>query len=440
MPRESGNDMRILICLLALLACFAPAAAEEGPGLCVLDTNGSAVLADENGTVLIWPGEYAEITALGGGLYAARPLSGGGLGLIRPDGTVVTEFGYASFEYDEGRIIYTRDGKCGVMDESGETLVEPVYTRLVPAGEEGWLALRTDPLDDTPDSLWHIGPGGGERVTGIKLSYGPLAFSENLSEAADTAGRWGYLNGAGEWAIAPRFAWCGPFSGGLACAATADGAGLIDRTGEWVAEPVYSRVERDPSGSLPFLAFGDDEVCLLSPEDGALAARFASAGVGAGYAGELIRVSAGGRLRLVNGEGETVFEAEEGVTGLSALGGCVLQRRTVTEERPFSFIGVDGAAHGDWQELSFAGLYGDRAYFIFSEYETVKSEYGGFVFYDEALGTRRYGLLNDEGDPVAGGFISLRHAGNDLLAAETESWIGLIQPDGTVIIRLEKEE
>ena len=432
--------MTILIWLLALLAAFAPAAAEETGDIYVLTTNGSAVLAAETGALLVWPGQYAEITPLGDcGLYAARPLAGGGLGVIDASGAALTAFDYSALEYDGEHIIFTRDDRCGAMSLSGETLIEPVYTRLVSAGEAGFLAFRTDPLDDTPDSLWHVSPSDEEHVTGVKLSYGPLAFSEGMAEAADTAGKWGYLNGEGAWTIEPEYTWCGPFLGGAACAVTESGAGLIDKSGAWIVEPAYERIQRGPRPDSPALAFSQGNVSLISATDGSLIARFANAD--ATWAGSAICVNAGGRLRLVSADGEASFEADEGVVGLSAQGGCVLLQRAFTEEKPFSFIGPDGARHGDWQELSFAGLYEGREYFIFSEYDTEKTVYpSGLVFYDEVLGTRRYGLLNDEGDAVADGFLSLRRTGRALLTAETESWLGLIRPDGTVIMRLEKEE
>ena len=49
-------------------------------------------------------------------------------------------------------------------------------------------------------------------------------------------------------------------------------------------------------------------------------------------------------------------------------------------------------------------------------------------------------VMGMEGDVVAGDFLSLRRTGRALLTAETESWIGLIRPDGTVVMSLEKEE
>jgi len=432
-----------ILWLLALLAALCPAATAEQTGdIYVLTTNGSAVLTDETGGVLVRPGEYAEIGRLGGsGLYAARPLSGGGLGVIRADGTAVTAFEYSALEYDGGRIVFTRDGRCGVMDTSGSALIEPLYTRLISAGESGWLALKSDPLDDTPDSLWRVTPDGAEQPTGVKLSYGPLAFSDGLAEAVDMTGRWGYLDAEGGWAVEPRFSWCGPFRDGAACAAEGDGMGLVGRSGAWIVPPVYVRLERG-APQMPLIGFEEGAVSLVSPQDGAVIARFAGAGADAGYTGALIRVSAGGRLCLVDGQGAVVREAEEGVVGLQERGGCVIEQRSFSEERPYGFIGADGARHGDWQELSFAGSYRDRMYFIFSEYETVRSEYAGqgLVFYDEVLGTRRYGLVNDEGDVMSAGFISLRRTGRALLTAETENWIGLIRPDGTVIMSLEKAE
>ena len=434
------ENVKRLIALAVLLALLIPAARAE---VYVLNTNGSAVLADAAGSLLIRPGAYAQITPLGdSGLYAARRLSGGGLGVIRADGSAVTGFDFSALECDGDVLVFAREGKCGVMSLTGETLIEPLYTRLISAGESGFLAFRSNPLDDTPDSLWLVAPDGGEHMTGLKLSFGPLAMSEGLAEAADTLGRWGYVDGTGGWAIEPAYAWCGPFRCGLACAADDGGMGLIDRTGAWVVEPVYRRIQREPEAGRPLLAFGEDEVSLLDPQSGRLIARFAGDGADAAFTGGLIRVRVGGRLFLADDAGNLVSEAPEDAVDLAEQGGCVIIQRSFSQERPFSFLGADGTPHGDWQELSFAGWCEDRAYFIFSEYDAVRTDYADqdLTFYDETAGTRRYGILNDAGEVVADDFISLRPTANALLAAETEIWIGLIRPDGTALMKLEKEE
>ena len=441
---KHGVFMRIGTFALWLLACacalLAGAGAEESREVYVL-ANGSAVLADEAGELLIRPGRYADIAPLGDcGLFAARRLSGGGLGVIRSDGTPVTDFDYSALEYDGARIIFSAGSRSGAMTTAGEILIEPVYTRLISAGE-GYLAFKTDPLDDTPDTLWRVSASGEEHLTGLKLSFGPLAMSEGLSEAADALGRWGYVDAAGGWAVEPAFAWCGPYRDGLALAAVDGAMGLIDRAGQWVVEPVYRRLDRGAPGR-PLLAFGEGAVSLLEEATGAMIARFEGGTVDAGYAGGLIRVSADRRLFLADDRGEPVYEAPEGVVGLWESGGCVIVQRGFSEEKPFSLMGADEVFHGDWRELSPAGDYGGRAYFIFSDYEAQRAEYAsrGILFYDEVTGTRRYGLLNDAGEVVLDGLIRLRRTGRALLAAEAEDWVGLIRPDGTVIMKLEKEE
>ncbi len=431
---------RVLAPLLALmLALWAVAGAEEERAIYVLATNGSAILADETGRMLIRPGRYASIEPLGeSGLYAARRLSGGGLGVIRVSGAPVTEFVYSALACDGARVAFTRDDKCGAMTLEGETLIEPVYTRLVSAGE-GWLAFKTDPLDDTPDALWRVSAEGEERLTSLKLSFGPLAMSEGLSEAADTLGRWGYVDAEGGWAIEPRFVWCGPFRDGLACAAVAEGMGLIDRQGDWVVEPVYRRIERGAAGE-PTLAFDGQGAALLDALTGDLIARLP--GDDAGFAGDLIRVSDGGRLSLVDDEGQPVYEAPAEAVGLAAYGGCVILQRAFTQERPFALIGADGVLRGDWRELSPAGVCEGRAYFICSDYEATRADYPApsLTFYDEAAGTRRYGIVDDLGQVVLEDLISLRRTGQAVLTAETEDWVGLIRPDGTVILKIERAE
>ena len=419
---------------------LCPAMAEETPDIYVLATNGSAVLAEETGSVLVWPGQYASIEPLGqSGLYAARRLSGGGLGVIRADGSALTAFAYSALDYDGSAIVFSENGRCGAMNLAGEVVIEPLYTRLV-SMDDGWLALKTSSLDDTPDALWRVNADGTEHHTGIHLSFGPLAASEGLAEAADTLGRWGWLNGEGAWAIEPQFVWCGPFRDGLACAASETGTGLVDRAGDWVIEPLYDRLARGPA-NRPLLAFQEGAVSLIA-QDGTAVARFEGEGADAAYTDGLISVALEGRRFLVDSQGSVVYEAPAGVAALDERGGCIIEQRGFSELKPFRFHGTDGALHESWQELSFAGLYEGRAYLIFSEYSTAETAYEaqGFVFHDEVIGTRRYGILNDEGDVIAGGFTSLKRTGRALLTAETESWIGLIRPNGTVIMSLEKAE
>ena len=65
------------------------------------------------------------------------------------------------------------------------------------------------------------------------------ARAQELSPAPDAAGRWGYLDTTGAWAIAPRFAAARPFAGGLAAAREGGLYGYVDPTGGYVVEPQF---------------------------------------------------------------------------------------------------------------------------------------------------------------------------------------------------------
>ena len=434
-----GACLAVLLCLLPAIG-LSETEENEAREIYVLDTGGSAALADETGEVLIAPGVYSQIMALRHDeLYAASLMGESGLGLIRADGTPLTALVYDALEYGGGKIFFRRDGGCGVMDTSGNVLIEPVYTRLIDNGQGGYLALRSDPLDDTPDAVYVVAPDGSEHAAGVRVSFGLQAMSEGLTEAVSTAGLYGYLNGDGEWAIEPVFVWCGAFCSGRALACSAEGMGVIDASGRWLIEPVYRRVVlNDRDAGAPVLAFDGDAALMIRPEDGWIIARFE--GGDAAFDGGYVRVVQNGRIFLTDYEGKTVYEAPGDAVGLETRDGYIIVQRAFTEERPYTLIAPDGASCGDWQELSYAGQYGGNIYFLFSTYETTKTDCGGLTFYDETPGTRRYGLIDSGGGVVADGLTALKRTGRKVLSAETDDWIGLIRPDGTVIMRLEKEE
>ena len=431
--------IRYLLIICAVSAVIASAACAEGemPDTLLMLTGGSAVLADDDGNLIVEAGVYSGIAPLtGSSYYAARRIEGGGLGVIDSRGREMTDFIYDSLEYADGRIIYARDGLTGVMTVSGDPLIEARYTRLI-VTDKGYLALKSNPLDDTPDALWQISLDGTERATGIRLSFGPLASSTGLYEAADTRGLWGYLNGVGSWAIEAAFAWCGPFASGRAVAATAEGAGLIDPRGNWVVPPAYRRVIKRDNRAL---GFTDGGIQLISCRDGSVLAEFTGENVDGGFTGGRVWIACSGRCALYDEDGRLLYAAPDGVSRLNALGDTVILTYASFPEAPMSFVGADGEERGAWNELSYAGLYEGRAYLIFSLYETSVAEYGSATFYDEIPGSRRYGLMDENGAVIGDDFIALKRSGQSLLTAETENWIGLIRPDGQIIARLEKSE
>ena len=117
-----------------------------------------------------------------------------------------------------------------------------------------------------------------------------------------------------------------------------------------------------------------------------------------------------------------------------------IERLDASEDQRFVLLDPDGAQIGRWQELTFAGRYNGAVYAAFSTYETQSVDIDGLTFRDEVSGSRRYGLIDMTGRVVIDGLTSLKATGRALLTAETDDWLGLIRPDGTIVIRLDKEE
>ena len=64
----------------------------------------------------------------------------------------------------------------------------------------------------------------------------PWIFSEGLA-AVNRGGRWGYVNKAGRFVIAPRFQKVHNFSGGLALVVAGNKLGYVDMTGKYIWRP-----------------------------------------------------------------------------------------------------------------------------------------------------------------------------------------------------------
>lgn len=203
-----------------------------------------AALISEDGSVIVEPGKYEQIVSLTENLFAAADADGS-YRLIGLDGQALTDGGYKYFENSEGRILFEIDGKYGVMNEALEVIVQNEYTWIVPNGEGGFLALRSDIWDDFPDGVYSIDPTGYVKPTGVKIASLLSPFGDGLSPALSTEkGRYGYLNAQGQWEIQPQFIYAEDFEDGLAVAALDSGCGVIDIQGAWRVSPKYDYILR----------------------------------------------------------------------------------------------------------------------------------------------------------------------------------------------------
>lgn len=425
-----------LIALLFLLPCRALAAESYA-----LRTGGSAVLADADGHLLVGAGVYSDMIRLSDDdLFAARAVGSAQYGLISGDGLALTEFVYDKLSFDGETVIFAQNGMYGAMDTQGTVKIEPRYTRLIPMGEGMFLALKSDPLDDSPDALYTVAEDGGEHSAGIRLSYGPFPAGQGLSVAVAQSGLYGYLGADGQWVVEPQFVWADTMHLGRARVSTEAGMGLIGLDGAWLIEPRAGRlIVSDKMEDAPALCIDEDGISLLSTADGAQIARFEDAW-NAAFTGSLICIEDESGVFLIDYAGNIVLSGGAGAEKLNELGGYYIERLDASEDQRFVLLDSDGAEIGRWQELTFAGRYNDVVYAAFSTYDTQTAEIDGLTFRDEVSGSRRYGLIDMTGRVVIDGLTSLKATGRALLTAETDDWLGLIRPDGTIVIRLDKEE
>lgn len=229
---------RYLSLLIALMLLLSPAAQAA---IAVNVFGNVSALVDENGETIVAPGTYKSIVKMQENLFAVT--KGEGYALMDEKGEVKTGFDYTEFTGTEDGILFSDGEKYGIMDASFREIVPCEYTWLVSNGMGGFLALRTNVWDDVPDGLYLIDETGYVSPTGVKLAAFLSSFSDGLSPALSTAnGRYGYLNGEGQWAIRPQYAYADEFKGGIAVASLDSGSGVIDTTGRWVITPKYDYV------------------------------------------------------------------------------------------------------------------------------------------------------------------------------------------------------
>ena len=233
--------MKRMVCLMLALFMLSM------PGACALiAVNGSfSALVTENGENICIPGVFSGIFKITEELYSVRSADTDKFSLMTKGGEMLTESKFSLFhKIADNAILFQQDGKYGVMDEKANVVVPNEYTWLVSNGAGGYLALRTDVWDNSPDGVYLIGENGYVSPTGVKVASFLMDFSEGLSPALSTDnGKYGYLNPEGQWEIRPQYAYADAFSGGFAVATLDSGSGVIDKKGSWQITPKYDFVD-----------------------------------------------------------------------------------------------------------------------------------------------------------------------------------------------------
>lgn len=136
-------------------------------------------------------------------------------------------------------------GHCAVLIDAAGDFPFPAwsghdYDYLAPLSEGGFVAAN---YDDGDNPRWYLLSAGGavEKTLPDRLEYaggqayngGWYSYNEGLCPRQDGAnGRWGYVDGEGQWVLPPQWTWANSFSNGRAIAETGNGLGVIDATGK----------------------------------------------------------------------------------------------------------------------------------------------------------------------------------------------------------------
>lgn len=180
-----------------------------------------------------------------------------------------------------GRSLY------GFIDRTGKVVIEPQFASA-DAFSAGLAAVHKTPEDisSTPAKTSYINQRGQRvleeiRGDGSRFSEGLAAIRITELEIDPVSSRgytttYGYIDTAGQWAIAPQtffgepadFFWsAGAFKGGVAPVRIGDRFGFIDRQGELVVKPVFSDVQEISDG-YAHVNYGGVRVSYVGGYDG----------------------------------------------------------------------------------------------------------------------------------------------------------------------------
>jgi hypothetical protein len=162
-------------------------------------------------------------------------------GFIDDEGNDVIpcQFDSAGDFYRETALIFQK-GRCGLINQKGDFILQPVFTGLHPDGENclfqkegkwGWMDLNGAVI---------IPPGFDEA----------LPFHGEELAAVKKGGKWGYSDKQGNIRIETKFDSVSPFESDLALVMVDRKSGFINQLGKYHIRPRYEAVSEDFSAHL----------------------------------------------------------------------------------------------------------------------------------------------------------------------------------------------
>lgn len=175
-----------------------------------------------------------------GGFIASASAVSGRWGFIDAQGgwLCAAEFEDTRSFGDDGLARVKRAGRWGYADLDGRLVVEPRFEEARPF-HHGLAAVCSD-------GVWRFIDRHGDFALSSELAYAGDFSACGLALAARSRQErlLGYIDRAGNWAIAPQFRAALEFGPDAVAPASTDGSqhGLIDRSGHWVLKPGHGRI------------------------------------------------------------------------------------------------------------------------------------------------------------------------------------------------------
>ncbi len=425
--------MKKLTCVLAVLLLASLCCASA---LAAIPVNANvAALIGEDGSVIIEPGKYEQFIDFGmPGLFAAQSPDGGFI-IVDETGALRSDASYDYLENVNNAILYARGEKYGVLDAELNELVPCEYTWLVSNGEGGFLALRTDVWDDSPDGVYLIDASGYVSPTGVKVASILWPFSGGMSQALSIDnGRYGYLNADGQWQLQPQYAYADQFKNGLAVATLDSGSGMIDTRGNWRIMPKYDFIDRpaEPDGLIVAVKYNElIDVFRASDQSYLYTLTCDTEGAYTALSGKILLVFSADSVRAVNDTGKTIVEVPASGSIVSASDNRLFVYPDEWGVKSAYLADVDGKPVSEtYQDFGLFATVDGREYFTVNAFDTEQTDDGMIWLSD----TMRCGLIDEDGHeilPIV--YTELSSPSPGYIQARDEAGVHLLQMDGTEI-------
>jgi WG containing repeat len=222
---------------------------------------------NRDGTVAVrpqydWVGKFSDNRAAVrlGGLYGFVDQEG--REIVKPQYRIVDDYKFGFAQVDV-------DGKSGLIDRDGKMVIEPKYGFVEAIAPDRFRVLETRQLGGLLGGEDFTGVRSGPTASGgFRISF-PLEAEHAPRGVVDISGRWieplgtwpsrpfdkddpsigwvqrnklwGLARADGSWLVKPKFEDVGWLNDGLAYVKLSGKAGFIDRTGNFVIEPVFDK-------------------------------------------------------------------------------------------------------------------------------------------------------------------------------------------------------